>query len=143
LKKKKLNINDYILLLVCICISFLIIITGCSENNSEIGIGPVKKLNLAPLNKNLSEKGKQIFDMKCIPCHRIDSKIVGPSLSGVTKRRKPEWIMNMILNPVQMTKENEAAKQLLNQYLVQMTYQNVSEDDAKAILEYFRDVDLK
>jgi hypothetical protein len=51
--------------------------------------------------------------------------------------------MNMILNPVQMTKENEAAKQLLNQYLVQMTYQNVSEDDAKAILEYFRDVDLK
>jgi hypothetical protein len=49
--------------------------------------------------------------------------------------------MNMILNPQQMTQENPAAKELFATYLVQMTYQDVSHDDARALLEYFRSVD--
>ena len=75
---------------------------------------------------------------KCASCHKLDDKLVGPPLKDVTKRRKPEWILNMILNPEQMTKENAAAKQLLGQYLTQMTFQNVSINDAYAILEYLR-----
>jgi hypothetical protein len=49
--------------------------------------------------------------------------------------------MNMMLNPEQMTKENPTAKQLFAQYLTQMTFQNVTQDDARAILEYFRSLD--
>lgn len=115
--------------------------TGCGENNDEIGIGPVKSITLGPLDKNLADKGKEIFDAKCIACHKFDSKLVGPPLKDITKRRKPEWIMNMILNPEQMTKENPSAKKLIGQYLTQMTFQNVTQDDARAILEYFRLLD--
>lgn len=114
---------------------------GCGGNNSEIGIGPVKKVTLGPIDKSLADKGKQIYDSKCITCHKIEEKLVGPPQKGVTKRRTPEWIMNMILNPEQMTKEDPVAKQLFGQYLVAMTFQNVTEDDARAILEYFRLVD--
>ena len=46
--------------------------------------------------------------------------------------------MNMILNPQQMTQENPTAKELFATYLIQMTFQDVSQDDARAILEYFR-----
>jgi hypothetical protein len=46
--------------------------------------------------------------------------------------------MNMILNPEQMTKEDPVAKKLFVEYLTQMTFQDVSEDDARAILEYLR-----
>ena len=46
--------------------------------------------------------------------------------------------MNMILNPDQMTKENAVAKQLFAEHLIQMTFQNVTQDDARAIYEYFR-----
>jgi hypothetical protein len=49
--------------------------------------------------------------------------------------------MNMILNPQQMTQENPAAKELFTTYLVQMTFQDVSHDDARALLEYFRALD--
>ena len=114
---------------------------GCSSQDEEIGIGPVKEVKLGTIDKNLVDKGKTIFDTKCASCHKFDTKLVGPPLQGITQRRKPEWIMNMILNPQQMTQENPAAKELFATYLIQMTFQDVSHDDARALLEYFRSVD--
>ena len=49
--------------------------------------------------------------------------------------------MNMILNPVEMTQKNPAAQELYRQFLVQMTYQDVTQDDARNLLEYFRSLD--
>lgn len=112
--------------------------TGCGEDTELIGIGPIKKLELKPVDKSMADKGKVLFDAKCVACHKFDVKVVGPPLNGITKRRKPEWIMNMILNPEQMTKENMVAKQLLGEHLTQMTFQNVTQDEARAMLEYFR-----
>jgi mono/diheme cytochrome c family protein len=118
------------------------LLTGCGSNTDEIGIGPVKsEMKLAAIDKSIAVKGKGIFETKCLSCHKFDQKLVGPPLQGVTKRRKPEWIMNMILNPLQMTQENPTAKELFATYLIQMTFQDVSQDDARAILEYFRSVD--
>jgi cell fate (sporulation/competence/biofilm development) regulator YlbF (YheA/YmcA/DUF963 family) len=38
-----------------------------------------------------------------------------------------------------MTKKDEVAKRLFHEYnMTQMTFQNVTQDDARAILEYFR-----
>jgi mono/diheme cytochrome c family protein len=114
---------------------------GCSLEDEELGIGPVKEVKLAAIDRSLVEKGQQTFNTKCASCHKFDSRLVGPPLQGVTQRRKPEWIMNMILNPQQMTQENPAAKELFATYLVQMTFQDVTQDDARAILEYFRSLD--
>jgi len=116
-------------------------LSGCSSVDDELGIGPVKEVKLGAIDKNLVEKGQQTFNIKCASCHKFDSRLVGPPLQGVTKRRKPEWIMNMILNPQQMTQENPTAQELFATYLVQMTYQDVTQDDARAILEYFRSID--
>jgi len=107
------------------------------------GIGPVSKVDIGPLNDSLAEKGKQIFDSKCAACHKFEEKVVGPPLAGVTQRRTPEWIMNMILNPQEMIAKDPAAKELFETYLVQMTFQNVSQEDTRAILEYFRQVDSR
>lgn len=107
------------------------------------GIGPVSKADIGPLNDGLAEKGKQIFDSKCAACHKFEEKVVGPPLAGVTQRRTPEWIMNMILNPQEMIAKDPAAKELFETYLVQMTFQNVSQEDTRAILEYFRQVDSR
>jgi len=131
----------YSIFLILPVIVFTFFVTGCSSQDEEIGIGPVKELNLSNIDNNLVSKGKQIFETKCASCHKFDSRLVGPPLMGVTQRRKPEWIMNMILNPQQMTQENPAAKELFTTYLVQMTFQDVSHDDARALLEYFRALD--
>jgi mono/diheme cytochrome c family protein len=106
------------------------------------GVGPVNDVQLGALDEALATKGKEIFDAKCAACHRMtDQKVVGPGLAGVTERRKPEWIMNMIINPEEMTKKDPTAKKLLAEHLTQMTNQNVNEQDARALLEYFRQND--
>jgi len=116
-------------------------ISGCGDD-PEIGIGPIKEVKLdAQINQDMANKGKAIFEQKCISCHKFNEKLVGPPLAGVTKKRKPEWLMNMMLNPIEMTQKNPAAQELYRQYLVQMTFQDVTQDDARSILEYFRSMD--
>ncbi len=105
-------------------------------------MGPVKEeIKLAPVDAALYTKGEQIFTTKCVACHKFGSRLVGPPLKDVTKRRRPEWIMNQILNPLEMTQKDKVSKELFAQYLVQMTFQDVTQDDARALLEYMRAVD--
>ena len=93
------------------------------------------------LNDNLVARGRELFNVKCVACHKFDVKLVGPPLKDVTKRRRPEWIMNQILNPEEMTQKDPVSKELFAQYLIQMTFQDVNSLDARAILEYFSAVD--
>jgi len=114
-----------------------------ADSMTNKGIGPVKELSLAAIDATLAAKGKTIFESKCATCHKFDVKYVGPPLQDVTKRRTPEWIMNQMLNPEQMIKEDPLAKAMFERYLVPMTFQNITQEDARSILEYFREHDAK
>ncbi|MEB2328737.1 MAG: cytochrome c [Ignavibacteriaceae bacterium] len=142
-KKRAIKILSINLALGVIIAITSFIYSGCSEEvASDTGIGPIKKIEIpATIDQNLVNKGKEIFEAKCTACHKFDEKFTGPPLSGVTKKRKPEWIMNMMLNPVEMTQKDPEAKRLYQEYLLQMTFQDVTEADARAILEYFRSKD--
>ncbi|TGK18712.1 cytochrome c [Leptospira fluminis] len=107
------------------------------------GIGPVSSVVLGPIDEATVEKGRKQFETKCSACHKFEEKVVGPALKGVTERRTPEWIMNMILNPIEMTQKDPIAKELLAEHLTQMTFQNVKESEAREILEYFRKLDKR
>ena len=112
-----------------------------AEATPEYGVGPVKNVQVsAEIDQALSEKGKAIFEAKCTACHKFDDRYVGPALGDVAERRNHAWIMNMIINPEEMTKKDPEAKKLLAEYMTQMVNQNVTEDDARAILEYLRSV---
>ncbi len=110
---------------------------GASESES-IGIGPISSVELGEINEELVETGKEIYKANCTACHKIGKRSVGPALKGVTERRSPEWIMNMILNPTEMVEKDPTAKALLAEYLAPMADQSLSEDEARAILEFFR-----
>ena len=113
-----------------------------AEEGAGKGVGPVTSVELGPFNQQMADEGKVIYESKCSACHRVtEEKIVGPGLKGITKRRKAEWIMNMIINPEEMTKKDPTAQELLAEHLTQMTNQNVTEPDARKLLEYMRQVD--
>ena len=114
--------------------------TVSSDPKQDKGIGPVKNLQLPDqIDEALVAKGTELFNLKCTACHKPDKKYIGPAPTGVLDRRSPEWIMNMILNPEKMIAENSIAKQLLAEYNgAPMANQNLTEDEARAILEYFR-----
>ena len=106
------------------------------------GVGKFKNINLAPVDPKMAAVGKTVFEAKCTACHRVtNQKIVGPGLKGVTLKQSPAWIMNMITNPQEMTQKDPTAKALLATHLTQMTFQDVSDDQAKEILEYLRQND--
>lgn len=100
----------------------------------------VKSLDISgAIDQKLVDEGKELFKNKCSACHRTNRKFIGPNPTGVLDRRSPEWVMNMIMNPEEMTQKDPIAKALLIEYNGSpMANQNVSEKDARAILEFFR-----
>ena len=104
--------------------------------NDGRGVGPAKTVALdAALNEEMIARGKAIYEMKCQACHRLDGqRVVGPGWKGLSERRKPEWIINMIVNVDEMLGTDEEAQKLLEEYLTKMQNQNVSVDEARDIL---------
>jgi len=95
-----------------------------------------------PLNQQWVASGKGIYDMKCQGCHKLtDERLVGPGWKGVTQRREPHWIMNMITNVDMMLEKDPEAQKLLEQCLVRMPNQNLSRDEARTVLEFMRSND--
>lgn len=106
---------------------------------TNLGIGPVKSLELGELDQTMADEGKKLYDAKCTACHNIKTKMIGPPQAGVLDRRTPEWVMNMIINPSEMIKKDPTARHLLKEFNnVPMTEQGVTEEEARKILEYFR-----
>jgi mono/diheme cytochrome c family protein len=103
------------------------------------GVGPVQHVELAGIDPAMVEEGKRLFGSKCSACHKIGEEYIGPDLKGITTRRSPEWIMNMMLNPESMVKEDPIAKELVVKFNgTLMLNQGLTQEEARKILEYFR-----
>lgn len=112
---------------------------------STKGIGPVTAVTLAPkIDSEMAERGKATFRRTCTACHEVDRRLVGPPMTGITKKRTPEWIMNLIINPQEMALKDPLAKALLEEYKQAiMPNQGITEAQAREILEYFRQIDAE
>ena len=109
-------------------------------HGNEVKAGDVTITN--PLNAEWISNGKKIYDVKCQACHKLsDERVVGPGWKGVTKKREPHWIMNMITNVEMMLEKDPEAQKLLEQCLVRMPNQNITKDEARHVLEFMRSND--
>ena len=108
-----------------------------------VGIGPITSMELgATIDPEMAKEGEELFESRCASCHLYsEERRVGPGLLDITLRRKPEYIMNQILNPLEMAKHDSLAKELLAVYLVQMVPMGLDEKQARSVLEYFRQMD--
>lgn len=104
------------------------------------GIGPVASFELlGDIDQAKADEGKVIFESKCTACHKVNKKFIGPAPKDILNRRNPAWVMNMILNPDEMVQKDPIAKQLLIEFNGSpMANQNLTEEEARAVLEYFR-----
>ncbi len=104
------------------------------------GVGPVKSLTFDnEVDQEMAARGAQLFNAKCVACHKAEQRFIGPSMAGIYERRSPEWVMNIIMNPDEMLKEDPVAKALLKEYNnTIMLNQNIPEEEARAMAEWFR-----
>ena len=104
------------------------------------GVGAITSVDLPnEIDPAMVSKGKEVYDQLCLACHRIGKKFIGPAPNGILERRTPEWVMNMILDPELMVKEDPLARELLIEFNGSpMANQGLTEEEARAVLEYFR-----
>ena len=115
--------------------------TAKKSSARDKGIGPFrdKNVEMGPINQKWVAEGKGIFTSKCMLCHDLDQKKIGPTLRNISKDRAPEYILNMIVNPTKMQKEDADVKVLIKKYNnVLMTELGISNDQARSVLEYLR-----
>lgn len=110
------------------------------EGKSDLGIGPIKKVTLGPLDEKMASQGKALFQTHCSVCHHLDERKIGPALRDVTKQRTPEFIMNMILNTSDMEQHDPTAKRLEAEYPLKMPSPDLNKKQSRDLLEYLRSV---
>ncbi len=113
---------------------------GVPVDLTNKGIGPIKSVSFADeVDTEMAARGEAKFNAICVACHMVDQRMIGPAMEGVYERRSPEWVMNMILNPDKMLREDPIAKALLKEYNnAIMLNQNLSEAEARDLAEYLR-----
>ena len=112
-----------------------------NPHGKDLGIGPIKKVDLGPINAKMVGEGKSLFNTKCSVCHEMSQKKIGPPLGGITKQRTPEFIMNLLLNTVEMQKNDPVIKGLIKEYNnLPMPNPSLTQKQARSVLEYLRSV---
>ena len=114
--------------------------TGLTQFELQNGVGPLAAaVRIEPgVNKQLAEKGEELFEQKCAACHKFSERYVGPPLADVMKRRTPTFMMNMMLNPGGMVERHPETKKLLADFLVPMPNQGLTPEQARQVFEYLR-----
>jgi cytochrome c len=96
----------------------------------------------SPINEALVERGEHLFqDKGCSACHAFGRRVTCPDLAGVTMRRTAAWMESQILHPDRMVKQDPIARQLFAQYSLQMPNQQLTAEEARAVIEYFKHKD--
>jgi mono/diheme cytochrome c family protein len=61
--------------------------------------------------------GKALFNANCAACHKLDAKMTGPALRGVTARHSREWLQKWIPNSKALIASGDAeAVKIYNEY---------------------------
>lgn len=89
-----------------------------------------------------AKAGEALFRSKgCSACHAFGKRVTGPDLAGVSLRRTAAWMESQILHPDLMVKQDPISRGLFAQYALQMPKQGLTPEEARAVIEYFKNRD--
>ncbi len=113
---------------------------GVPVDMDDEGVGPFKDISFdGDIDQEMASAGEEKFNTICTACHMVDQRMIGPALKGVYERRNPAWVMNMIINPDKMLKEDPIAQALQKEHNnAVMLNQNLSEEETRQVAEYLR-----
>jgi mono/diheme cytochrome c family protein len=112
---------------------------AAGDGRSKANMITAADITLGDIDQGMVEKGRSTYDVKCQACHSTGpNRVVGPGWKGLAERRKPEWIMNMMLNIDVMLETDEEAQRQLEECLVRMPNQGLSKTEGREVLEFIR-----
>ena len=93
-----------------------------------------------------AKNGKKLFKSNCASCHKLDKKLVGPALTGVTDKYSEEWLTKWIRNNAELRASgDEDAIAIFEEYngSVMSAFPTLSDQDIFDILQYTIEGDVK
>ena len=93
-----------------------------------------------------ASNGKKLFKSQCASCHKLDKKLIGPALSGVTDKYSEEWLLAWIRNNAELRASGDAdAIAIFEEYngSVMSAFPSLSDQDIFDILQYTIEGDKK
>ena len=91
-------------------------------------------------------EGKKLFKTNCAACHKMEGKLVGPGLKGVTDKRSKEWLHAWIKDSSALIKSGDSdAKAIFEEFnkMPMMAFPQLKEGEIDAMLAYFKVGDVK
>jgi len=83
--------------------------------------------------------GKALFNANCAACHKLDAKMTGPALRGVTERHDTKWLHAWIKDSQKLIKSGDAAAVKVfeeNNKSIMTAFPQLSDADIDNILAY-------
>ena len=93
-----------------------------------------------------ASNGKKLFKSNCASCHKLDKKLVGPALTGVTDKYSEEWLLSWIRNNAELRASGDGdAIAIFEEYngSVMSAFPALSDQDIFDILQYTIEGDKK
>jgi mono/diheme cytochrome c family protein len=84
-------------------------------------------------------KGKSLFNANCASCHKLNKKLIGPALKGVSSKYEKDWLYTWIKNSASLIKSgDEQAVAIYKEYnkVAMNTFPQLSNEDIDNILAY-------
>ena len=88
------------------------------------------------------KEGRKLYNNLCASCHKLDRKLIGPALAGVTERRENDWLKAWIKNNASLRASGDRdAIAIFNEYngSVMSAFPQLSDSQIDDIL-YYTDV---
>ena len=85
------------------------------------------------------EKGKGLFNANCAACHKLDKKLIGPPLEGISEKRDREWLHAWIKDNNALRASGDAdAIAIFDEYsgMAMQAFPQLSDQDIDDILAY-------
>lgn len=106
------------------------------------GLDDGPRAGAASIDEDKAEAGEKLFQSKgCSACHGFGQRVSCPDLQGVSMRRTAKWMESQILHPDVMTKQDPIAHKLFGEYAMQMPKQGLTQDEARAVIEFLKHKD--
>ena len=84
-------------------------------------------------------KGKSLYNANCAACHKLNKKLIGPALKGVSAKYEKEWLYSWIKNSAALIKSgDEQAVAIYEEYnkVAMNAFPQLSNEDIDNILAY-------
>lgn len=96
---------------------------------------------VATLHAQDVKEGEKIFKAKCTSCHKVDRKVVGPALKGITETKSEEWLIKWIKNSQALIASGDKdAIAIFEEYnkSVMTSFTDLSDDQVRSVLAYIK-----